>query len=158
MIKGHNCVVRYADGRIEKGTTADFLPNRPIFHLLPLRGDNPIVVHRNSLKAVFFVKDFRGRPDLVELRGFLNSPMDNNQGRKVAVRFKDGEEIFGYTMTWSQGREAFFVNPADHRSNNVRIFVITDATEKIAVGAAADAMAESKLAAAPHKTRSAVVR
>jgi hypothetical protein len=58
-------VVRYQDGRILKGTSADFTPNKDLFHIVPQDaspGNKPQEIHARELKAVFFVKDLiRGR-------------------------------------------------------------------------------------------------
>ena len=52
-------------------------------------------------------------------------------GRKIKVTFSDGEIITGYTLGYSPNRQGFYMTPADLQSNNVRIFVIKSATEKI---------------------------
>jgi hypothetical protein len=60
----------------------------------------------------------------------------------VAVRFKDGELLCGYTLTYSPAREGFFVFPSDAQSNNLRVYVLTEATATIQVGPAAEALAQ----------------
>jgi hypothetical protein len=52
-------------------------------------------------------------------------------GRKIQVRFLDGETIVGYTMGYSPDRTGFFLVPADSKGNNERIFVVKSATEKV---------------------------
>ena len=62
-------VVRYADGRMLKGTAADFFPGKDLFHVCPVgdpEGVGPVEVHAAELKAVFFVKDFAGNPEYSE--------------------------------------------------------------------------------------------
>jgi hypothetical protein len=54
-------VVRYNDGRLMKGITSDFMPNRDLFHLVPMDaspGVRPVDVPVRELKAVYFVKDY----------------------------------------------------------------------------------------------------
>ena len=55
-------VVRYGDGRLNKGFTEDFFPNKERFHLIP--ADNPsggaVEVSMKDLKAIFTVRDFIG--------------------------------------------------------------------------------------------------
>jgi len=53
-------VVHDKEGNIIKGTTADFLPKKPMFHLVVggMHGDQVKEVFVETLKAVFFVKDF----------------------------------------------------------------------------------------------------
>jgi hypothetical protein len=63
-------------------------------------------------------------------------------GKKIAVRFKDGELLCGYTLTFTPDREGFFVFPADPGSNNQRIYVITASASEIKAGPAADAMVQ----------------
>ena len=55
-------VVRYSDGKVIKGFTEDFYPNKERFHLIP--ADNPsggaIEVSIKDLKGIFMVRDFIG--------------------------------------------------------------------------------------------------
>jgi len=52
-------------------------------------------------------------------------------GRKIKVRFFDGETVIGYTLSFSPDRHGFYLTPADLQGNNERIFVVKSATEKI---------------------------
>src|SRR5439155_13766508 len=126
------------DGRVLKGTTGDFYPNRPFFHLQTAEGVDAVNVKCENLKAVFFVKDLVGNPLHDERPQFLHSPDQGVKGKKIAVRFKDGEVVFGYTMAYQPNRQGFFLTPSDPLSNNQRVFVVTSATEEIIVGEAAD--------------------
>ena len=57
----------YADGDLLKGFTHDFHPSRAQFALWPSVNAAPserVVVPMSRLKAVFFVRDFEGNPDL----------------------------------------------------------------------------------------------
>jgi len=67
-------VARYLDGRTLKGQTADFLPTRPNFHVIPSgqAGTSIQVVDVKiaDLKAVFFVKDLVGDAAYNESRAF----------------------------------------------------------------------------------------
>jgi hypothetical protein len=146
----HNkVVVRYQNGDVLKGTTQDFFPNRPLFHLQPQAGGEAREIRTNELKAVFFVKDFAGHPERQDVPGFLAAPGTVNQGRKVAVRFKDGEMICGYSVTFMPGRDGFFVFPADAEGNNLRIYVLAAATSDVKVGPAAEALVRSMIQG-PH--------
>ena len=54
-------VVRYADGRIIKGHTQDFLPINPSFHVHPFDPGTSMAavdILVRDLKAVFFVRDW----------------------------------------------------------------------------------------------------
>jgi len=136
-------IARYLDGRVVKGTTEDFQAGRPNFHLLPLGESKTRVILCAQLKAVFFVREFEGRADRSDLRGFTNPTGEQNQGKKIAVRFKDGETICGHTMAYTGERPGFFLVPADPGSNNIRIYVVRSATTKIAIGPNADALANA---------------
>jgi hypothetical protein len=125
-------VVRYQDGRMAKGYTSNFMPNKDIFHLLPLdapAGSKPLDVYVNVLKAVFFVKDFNGDSQYQEKKTFGTAkPV---VGKKIRVVFKDGEELVGTTQGYQPGRPGFFVFPADTGSNMDRVFVYSAATREV---------------------------
>ena len=55
-------VMRYADGKLRKGTTADFFPNKDIFHLNDKDDGKIYEINVLDLKAVFFVKTYEGDP------------------------------------------------------------------------------------------------
>ncbi len=147
MDQTNRVVVRYLDGRVLKGTTQDFFPNRPLFHIQLVEGNGAAEVHVRQLKAVFFVKEFGGNPGRKDLRGFLEGPGETPHGKKIAVRFKDSELLCGYSLSYSPDRQGFFVFPADSGSNNLRVYVVTTATKEVRAGAAADAMAQRALQA-----------
>ena len=138
-------VVHARDGKHHKGTTRDFFPNRPVFHIQPADNSPSVEVRCKSLKAVFFVKDFNGDSSRRDNIGFLAGPNDTKQGMKVAVRFKDGELLCGYSLTFSADREGFFMFPADPKSNNVRIYVLVGATTEVKAGAEAEALLKRSL-------------
>ncbi|UCG66211.1 MAG: hypothetical protein JSW12_04035 [Deltaproteobacteria bacterium] len=86
-------VVRGKDGKILKGATADFLPNKPVFHLITggIPGEEVREIFVDDLKAVFYVKSFDGNKDYNDIRGFIGRP---REGKRVKVIFEDGEVIF----------------------------------------------------------------
>ena len=142
-------VARYLDGRLVKGVTRDFSPNRPIFHVDLERGGDVVELRFKQLKALFFVKALEGDPARQDVRGFVHGPAETQQGKKIAVRFRDAELLCGYTLSWSPDREGFFMFPADANSNNQRIFVITASTLEIKAGPAAEVLAQRVLEEAP---------
>jgi hypothetical protein len=133
-----------------KGTTQDFFPNRASFHLQPADGSPTTEVRCKTLKAIFFVKQYAGDAKRRDLRGFLAAPGETAQGRKMAVRFKDGELLCGYSLSYLPDREGFFMFPADSGSNNLRIYVLAAATVEVKAGPAADVLAQKALAARPE--------
>jgi len=137
MAELNKVVAHFEDGSLLKGTTADFNVAKPSFHLNPLNGAPGVEVFCRSLKALFFVKDFKGGPHSAALKGFSNAP-GTPGGKKIAVRFKDGELLCGFTLSYVPGREGFFMFPADGDSNNIRIFVANATVAEVRVGTDAD--------------------
>jgi len=85
-------VVRYQDGRINKGVTNDFSPNKDLFHLFPWmlwQKPNLLTVSMQELKAVFFVKTFEGNPGYNKKKSL--KPIKTVIGRKIRVIFKMGK-------------------------------------------------------------------
>jgi hypothetical protein len=124
-------VARFADGRILKGSTVDFVPARDHFHVIPADapGSKPVRVQTAELKALFFVRDFAGSPEHVEQLEFgADRPL---AGRRIEVRFRDGERLVGTTTGYQPGRPGFFLVPADRGSNMERCYVVASATTEI---------------------------
>lgn len=125
-------VARFADGRLIKGTTADFSPGKEIFHVSVANaqpGEKPNEIFTKDLKALFFVKDLAGDPSHIKTNEFETSRPP--AGRKIKVVFKDGEVLVGTTTGYQPGRPGFFLVPADYDSNNERCYVITAFTKEI---------------------------
>jgi len=125
--KGLLVVVRFLDGKIVKGTTHDFAPNKTDFHLCE-KGDersHAREIDCNSVKAVFFVKSFEGDKEHQVSYGF--DRVGGQGGRKIEVRFLDGEVIAGFTMGYTPQKQGFFVVPADPDCNNTRVYVLNKA-------------------------------
>ena len=134
-------VAHYANGKLVKGTTRDFFPNRPTFHLTPPSG--PVMEIRcRELKAVFFVRDLIGDDRRRDLRGFVAGPAETPHGKKIAVAFKDGELLCGYTLTFTPERDGFFLFPSAPGSNNRRVYVMMAATTEVKAGPAAEELAQ----------------
>lgn len=138
-------VAHYSNGKLVKGATQDFFPNRPLFHLAPVDGTAPVEVKCKDLKALFFVRDHVGNAQRRNPSGFLVSPAETRQGKKIAVLFRDGELLCGYTLTFSPDRDGFFMFPSDAESNNLRIYVLTAACAEIKAGPAADVLVQKVL-------------
>jgi hypothetical protein len=120
-------VIRYTDGKVLKGTTEDFSPNKDVFHIRDVYDGKYQEIIIRDLKAVFFVKDFEGNPKYQEKDDVERVGL----GRKIKVHFKDGETIVGYTQGFSQERAGFILFPSDPDSNNDKSFVVTSATDKV---------------------------
>jgi hypothetical protein len=120
-------VIRYADGRIEKGTTQDFSPNKDVFHISNRENGEHQKIIIKDLKAVFFVKDFEGDSKYQERFEIERVGL----GRKIKVHFEDGETIVGYSQGFSRDRAGFILFPSDPNSNNDKVFVVTASTVKV---------------------------
>jgi hypothetical protein len=126
FMQPNKVIVRFKDGMIMKGNTSDFFPNKVRFHLNRLDGKID-KIDIETLKAVFFVKDFEGNKDYKK----KYDDTIHGAGRKIEVEFTDGESITGYALGYSPDRHGFFITPADLASNNERIFVVNSATKNI---------------------------
>jgi hypothetical protein len=129
--------IRFKDGRVLKGRTHDFMPGKPLFHLHTEGAAQALEVKVEDLKAVFFVKDFTGRPEYSDVKVFPEK-LPTSKGRKIAVLFSDGELITGFTLAYDANRPGFFMMPTDERSNNDRIYVVKSAVKNVGFGQKAD--------------------
>ena len=124
-------VVRYSNGKVMKGFTQDFFPNKDRFHLhsaSKASGDAVEVLLKN-LKAIFFVQDFDGNAKYNERKAYVEG--EKPQGRKVEITFADGEMMVGSTLGYDPSRPGFFIFPADPKSNNIRVFAISSSVKKV---------------------------
>ncbi len=119
-------VVNLNDGNIIKGNTNDFLPNKATFHLRDREG-NVQEINVNDAKAIFFVKDLDGNKD----HRYSYDDFIPGGGKKVGVDFNDGERVVGYALSYSPGRQGFFMTPADLSGNNERIYVVSSSVKKV---------------------------
>jgi hypothetical protein len=125
-------VVRYLDGKILKGTTQNFSPNKPTFHVLPnhpQKSKEPMEISVSDLKAVFFVRDFLGNK-LYRERKRLSSD-EKPQGRLIEVTCKDGEVLVGSTMGYDPKRPGFIIFPVDTKGNNIKAYIVSNAVIKV---------------------------
>jgi hypothetical protein len=124
-------VARYLDGRVMKGFTFDFLPNKEGFHLVDSESEKKVsAVAAKDLKAIFFVKTFAGNK---ERKKRLALGWGRPGGQRLRITFLDGEVLQGTATVYTPGRLGFFVIPADDGSNNERAFVYTAATKSVEV-------------------------
>ena len=127
---GSPVVARFMDGRVLKGMTRDFEPQKAIFHLAIWGEPNAsaIAVPVGALKGLFFVKSYEGDAKRVDNNDLANI---HGPGRRIMVTFNDGEVICGVTPGYSEDRPGFFLIPADPLSNNTHIFVVAAAVRKV---------------------------
>jgi hypothetical protein len=125
-------VVRFRDGKLLKGYTQNFFPNKPTFHLRPHDSKNPtdsMEISFDNLKAVFFVKDFLGNPKYKEAKRVTDG--NKPQGRLLEVTCKDGEVIVGTTTGYDPKRSGFFIFPIDTQWNNVKAYIVSSAVSNV---------------------------
>lgn len=120
----NKAIVAFLDGRRMKGYIRNFSAQQDHFHLFfeqDTAQHEATEVQMKDLKAIFFSRDFIGNS------GYHESQELNlqNQSRKAEVTFRDGEKLVGATEAYHPEKVGFFLVPADPRSNNLRVFVIT---------------------------------
>ncbi len=130
-------VARYRDGKIIRGTTHDFGPQKKVFHVSTVEKHGRTVAGKtyeislSELKAVFFVRSLEGRQGPPSLKGLLEEKLETPGLIKMRITFLDGEILVGTTHGYTPEREGFFVAPVERDSNNLRIFVISSAVKKV---------------------------
>ncbi len=122
-------VIHFNDGRLIKGHSRDFFPNKPVFHVETDPAEPAAEVAVKDLKAIFFVKEFDGNPEYQEKKEFMEG--QKVHARKARITFKDGETTLGTVQSYDAQRPGFFLVPADPKSNNIRIFIISSAIQEI---------------------------
>jgi small nuclear ribonucleoprotein (snRNP)-like protein len=121
-------VVHLKGGKIQKGLTRNFDPAAESFYLLPAEGGGvPIKIRIDELKALFWVRDFVGNSEFVSRKDFEEV---QRTGKRVVLRFEDGEEMWGTVADVPDEAPGFFFYPADSKDNNIKIFVVRAALEE----------------------------
>lgn len=119
------------NGKIAKGHTTDFSQNKPFFHLTA-DGDPRCVekIDLENLKAIFFVKDFKGDFLHIDSHGFLKAPVS---GKHIVITFYDGEIFFGTSDGIHRDKIGFFIFSIDQEANTSRAFVINSFIDNIEI-------------------------
>ncbi len=129
-------VLRKLDKDLVKGyvNPATFLGENQIEVLD--RDGHVLAIPLESVKAVYFVRDFDGDPGYSERKAFLRRP--RLDGLWVRLTFKDQEVIEGILANNLLEIDArgFLITPADLSSNNLRIFIPRNALTGLEVLAA----------------------
>jgi hypothetical protein len=128
--QANKTVVAFLDGRREKGYIYNFSALKGFFTLFPkdgVPGQEGTIVDMTDLKAVFFVHDFVGNREYQDIPG-TEKP---RHGRNIEVIFRDGEKLKGRTEAYNPEKLGFFMFPADPKSNNIRIFVVSKNAVKV---------------------------
>lgn len=138
---GDRAVLHVRAGKLLKGLLIDFTPTANAVHLQlesePTQG--PIEVNVTDLKAIYYVRSLSGNKQYKKKRYFGSIEM---KGKRIMVRFKDGEILCGFIegeLPWKDGfltspdknLKGFFIFPADPEGNNTKVFVVTTAVEDV---------------------------
>ena len=136
-------VVRYLDGSLLKGEVSDFQVHAEELVIREAGTHQDRRIPLGELKAVFFVRSLEGDAHHKELKRFGARADADRLGKKIFIKFQDGESIYGFfkgDLPWKQGffvsegpspAQGFFITPTDGASNNIRIFVVGSAIKDI---------------------------
>jgi len=125
-------VVRFRDNRLVKGFTYDFNPAKDRFHVTDAEDKDKIhEIPMSLMKALFFVKTFEGNRDYKSPEGYSKESLKHILGKKVRVTFSDGEVLVGTTNGYDPKRQSFFIFPVETESNNERVLIISESTDKV---------------------------
>ncbi|HAM52290.1 MAG TPA: hypothetical protein DCP92_16945 [Nitrospiraceae bacterium] len=132
-------ILRFLDKRIIKGYLDEFSPSQRSVSIED-ESSKRHNVDTEELKAIFFVRSFEGDKRYKEKKSFRGT---QQTGKRVFVRFKDGEAMIGYIegdIPWKKGffleaekKTGFFLRPVDGASNNMKVFVIATSIDDVTV-------------------------
>jgi len=140
--KGEKVVARFRDGRLVKGYIDDFSVNSDTIVINDLNTHQQHHIPINDLKAVYFVKTFKGVSGYVEKKTY---GIRKHTGRKVFIKFSDKESLVGFIegeVPWDKGfsleklgknTKGFFLTPVDGDSNNEKVFVVGSAIQDVTI-------------------------
>jgi small nuclear ribonucleoprotein (snRNP)-like protein len=134
-------VVRLNDGGLLKGSLRDFSPGLPELSLEEDATARTLPVRLEDVKAIFFVKSFEGDHEYSEKKTYGTF---RTKGKRVFVKFKDGESLVGFLeggVPWEKGfflskeldTKGFYLLPADEDANNIKVFVVASSVSAVTV-------------------------
>ena len=138
---GEKVVLHLKDKSLLKGTLKRFSEEADVLTILP--DDAPGAardVALDQLKSVFYVKTYDGNKEYKEKKRF---GLMESKGRKVIVKFSDGELVTGFVekdVPWDKGfflsilepnQKGFYLYPSDPESNNVKIFIVASSVVEV---------------------------
>jgi hypothetical protein len=137
---GKLVAVRFTNGKILKGHTADFRPNGDFFHLVRDGAATPEKISREGLKAIFFIKTAEGDSKHREEKVYRDRV---GPEQKIWVEFTDGEQLAGWSNSFGSLKDGFFLFPSDDDSNLVKTYVFRSALRRMAEGDEAEATSKA---------------
>ncbi len=127
----HKVIVRTRDGEVIPGfANQNRVKNR--LKIITQQGKEQ-TFSLDKLKAVFFVKDFKGNPDYDEIK-FLNKQSVSSM-IWVRVEFFDGEVLEGKILNNMEliSSPGFYLSPSDQDTNNKRVYVVKSSLKNFTV-------------------------
>jgi len=130
-------VARYRDGKMVRGVTHDFGPQKKVFHVSTREKQGSMLdgkvfeISLSELKAVFFVKFLEGSQGPSPLKEIVEERLEAPGLMKVKITFFDGEILVRTTHGYNPEREGFFIAPLERDSNNLRVFVVSSAVKEV---------------------------
>jgi hypothetical protein len=128
--RGMMVAARFLDGRVIKGWTENLRPDAS-FSLYEKGSTLPTRMSVTELKAVFYIKTLEGDPDYEDTKEFIGRA---GVGRKIWLVFTDGEKLAGWSSSYREGKEGFYVYPTDPDSNIDTAYVFSSALREVLVG------------------------
>ncbi|MDH5202986.1 MAG: hypothetical protein OEZ31_02100 [Nitrospirota bacterium] len=128
-----NVVVRLNSGKLLKGYVRDFSVHSNVVVLEEFESRQELRIPIIEVKAIFFVRTFEGDKSYREKKSY---GLRQNLGRKVYIKFRDGEAMMGFIegkIPWEKGFfisnpdnkvKGFYLIPTDSGSNNIKVFVV----------------------------------
>ncbi len=130
MIKMVPVVLRYLNGEMEKCFIKPYIScSVKVLQVIKESGE-VITVPVEDLKAVFFVKELKGRGHK-EGSWEEEDPKALKAGKKITVVFKDGEKMKGKVIGNYEKSGSFFLYPIEKDSNNIKVFIVKNSLAKI---------------------------
>ncbi|MFN7131281.1 MAG: DUF6982 domain-containing protein, partial [Myxococcales bacterium] len=117
----HRVVVHTVEGLVKRGTVRNANLDGEVLELEVIAGQPLERITANRLKAVFFLLPPGAKPPAAE-------------GTKIRVTFRDDRQVAGFSTTFEQPGNGFFMIPADSRTATQRIYVYRAAVKGLARG------------------------
>lgn len=135
-------VTRMIDGKLLKGYITEFSPEQSEVNIEEEATGDLHPVKIRDVKAVFFVKSFEGDNEYKERKSYGITKI---KGKRVFVKFRDGEGLVGFLeggVPWQRGfflskqesdLKGFFLLPVDEDTNNIKVFVVSSSVDAVTV-------------------------
>lgn len=142
MSEREKVIFRFNNGQIINGHLKDFSSDLTDLHLEEASNGHHRTVKIEELKALFFVRSFEGDKEYKEKKAY---GIKRSRGKRVFIRFKDGESLVGFLegdVPWEKGfflsklgtgMKGFYLLPVDEDTNNLKVFVIASSVNDVTV-------------------------